>query len=84
MKQTKMPGNVPTLATRVYCTFLKGTVLPDYKCLEVISVKISLLGHVTPDIYINFNSPLIFNRLLQLLTLSDRHVSRLTSYFADF
>ncbi len=29
---------------------LKGTVSPDYKCLEVISIKGPLLGHVTPDI----------------------------------
>ncbi len=29
---------------------IKGTVSPDYKCLEVISVKSPLLGHVTPDI----------------------------------
>ncbi len=28
----------------------KGTVSPDYKCLEVISIKSPLLGHVTPDI----------------------------------
>ncbi len=28
----------------------KGTVSPDYKCLEVISTKSPLLGHVTPDI----------------------------------
>jgi hypothetical protein len=33
---------------------LKGTVLPDYKCLEVISFKSPLLGHVTPDIKKNF------------------------------
>jgi hypothetical protein len=32
---------------------LKGTVSPDYKCLEVISIKSPLLGHVTPDIYKN-------------------------------
>jgi hypothetical protein len=29
---------------------LKGTVSPDYTCLEVISIKSPLLGHVTPDI----------------------------------
>ncbi len=29
---------------------LKGTVSPDYKCLEVISIESPLLGHVTPDI----------------------------------
>ncbi len=28
----------------------KGTVSPDYKCLEVISINSTLLGHVTPDI----------------------------------
>jgi hypothetical protein len=32
-------------------TFLiKGTVSPEYKCLEVISIKSPLLGYVTPDI----------------------------------
>ncbi len=30
--------------------FFKGTVSQDYKCLEVISIKSPLLGHVTPDI----------------------------------
>jgi hypothetical protein len=29
---------------------IKGTVSPDYKCLEVISIKSPLLGDVTPDI----------------------------------
>jgi hypothetical protein len=28
----------------------KGTVSPDYRCLEVISVKSPWLGHVNPDI----------------------------------
>jgi hypothetical protein len=28
---------------------LKGTVSSDYKCLEVISIKSPLLGHVTLD-----------------------------------
>jgi hypothetical protein len=31
-------------------TIIKGTVSPDYKCLEVISIKSPLLGDVTPDI----------------------------------
>jgi hypothetical protein len=31
-------------------TLLKGTVSLDYTCLEVISIKSPLLGHVTPDI----------------------------------
>jgi hypothetical protein len=31
-------------------THFKGTVSPDYKCMEVISIKSSLLGHVAPDI----------------------------------
>jgi hypothetical protein len=31
--------------------YLKGTVSPDYKCLEVISIKSPLLGLVTPDIF---------------------------------
>ncbi len=38
----------PVLKVRVGT--LKGTVSPDYKCLEVISIKSPLLGHVTPDI----------------------------------
>jgi hypothetical protein len=29
---------------------LKGTVSPDYKCLEVISIKSPFLGHVTTGI----------------------------------
>ncbi len=41
-------------------TPLKGTVLPDYKCLEVISIKSSLLGHVTPDIKNFLNSSFNF------------------------
>jgi hypothetical protein len=32
---------------------LKGTIPPDYKCFEVISIKKTLgLGQVTPDIKI--------------------------------
>jgi hypothetical protein len=38
-----------TALKRQNCYF-KGTVSPDYKCLEVISIKSPLLGHVTPDI----------------------------------
>jgi hypothetical protein len=34
----------------IFLLDLKGTVSPDYKCLEVISIKSPLLGHVTPDI----------------------------------
>ncbi len=30
-------------------SLIKGTVSPDYKCLEVISTKSPLLGHVTLD-----------------------------------
>jgi hypothetical protein len=30
--------------------YIKGTVSPDYKCLEVISIESPLLGHITPDI----------------------------------
>jgi hypothetical protein len=33
-----------------YLKLFKGTVSPDYKCLEVILIKSPLLGHVTPDI----------------------------------
>jgi hypothetical protein len=45
----------PTLATHINMLgpaewSLKGTVSPDYKCLEVISIKSPLLGNVTPDI----------------------------------
>ncbi len=33
------------------CTRYKTVhVSPDYKCYEVISIKSTLLGHVTPDI----------------------------------
>ncbi len=39
---------------------LKGTVSPDYKCLEVISITSPLLGHVTPDIKNFFNSSFNF------------------------
>ncbi len=39
---------------------IKGTVSPDYKCLEVISIKRPLLGHVTPDIKKILNSSLNF------------------------
>ncbi len=38
----------------------KGTVSPDYKCLEVTSVKSPLIGHVTPDIENILNSPFNF------------------------
>ncbi len=38
---------------------VKGTVSPDYKCLEVVSVKSPWLGHVTPDIKNNLSFPLI-------------------------
>ncbi len=39
---------------------LKGTVSPDYKCLEVISIKSPLLGDVTPDIKKILNSSFNF------------------------
>jgi hypothetical protein len=39
--QTALPR--PVLA-------FKGTVSPDYKCFEVISIKSPWFGHVTPDI----------------------------------
>jgi hypothetical protein len=48
-------------------TRIKGTVSPDYKCLEVISIKSPLLGHVTPDIYKNFNSSFNFQWVLNIL-----------------
>ncbi len=41
------------LALTIACcvsAYIKGTVSPDYKCLEVISIKSPMLGHVTPDI----------------------------------
>ncbi len=37
-------------ACRCTISNIKGTVSPDYKGLEVISIKSPLLGHVTPDI----------------------------------
>jgi hypothetical protein len=40
--------------------YFKGTVSPDYKCLEVTSIKIPLLGHVTPDIKKILNSSFYF------------------------
>jgi hypothetical protein len=40
--------NQPELS--ILLILFKGTVSPDYKCLEVISIKSPLLGHVTPDI----------------------------------
>jgi hypothetical protein len=36
---------------------VKGTVSPDYKCVEVISIKSNWLGHVTPDITKMLNFP---------------------------
>ncbi len=41
---------VPFSSLNYHTKLLKGTVSPDYKCLEVISIKRPLLGHVTPDI----------------------------------
>jgi hypothetical protein len=38
----------------------KGTVSPDYKCLEVIAIKSPLLGHVTPEIQKILNSSFNF------------------------
>jgi hypothetical protein len=45
---------------------VKGTVSPDYKCLEVISIKDPLLGHVTLDIE---TLPLISNGLSKFLSI---------------
>jgi hypothetical protein len=47
----------------------KGTVSPDYKGLEVISIKMPLLGHVTPDTKQILNSPFIFNGPLKFISL---------------
>jgi hypothetical protein len=47
--------------------FFKGTVSPDYKWLEVISVKSPLLGHVTPDIKKILNSPFNFQCAFKVL-----------------
>jgi hypothetical protein len=50
-------GNGSWRITRV---IVKGTVSPDCKCLEVISIKSPLLGHVTPDIKKFLNSSFNF------------------------
>jgi hypothetical protein len=42
---------------------VKGIVSPDWKCLEMISIKSPWLGHVTSDIYKILNSPFNFNEL---------------------
>jgi hypothetical protein len=38
----------------------KGTVSPDYKCLEVVLIKSPLLGHVTLDTKNLFTLPFNF------------------------
>ncbi len=38
------------LVQRWFLKIFKETFSPDYNCLEVISVKSPLLGHITPDI----------------------------------
>jgi hypothetical protein len=58
---------------------LKGTVSPDYKCLEVISIKSPLLGHVTPEIKIFLTLPLIFNGPSKFLSI--RHQTHSNSPF---
>jgi hypothetical protein len=45
----KLRLNLNTVCIGEY-TVLKGTVSPDYKCLDIISIKSPWLGHVTPDI----------------------------------
>jgi hypothetical protein len=47
----------------------KVTVSPNYKWLEVISVKSPLLGHVTLDIKKFETLPLIFNGPLKFLII---------------
>jgi hypothetical protein len=49
--QSENAENAGILTNYISITILvKGTVSPDYKCLEVISIKSPLLGHVTPDL----------------------------------
>jgi hypothetical protein len=62
-------------------SFIKGTVSSDYKCLEVISIKSLLLGHVTPDILKNLTLPLIFNGPLKFLSILDQTHSNSPFYW---
>jgi hypothetical protein len=48
------------ISLEFYEMAVKGTVSPDYKGLEVTSIKTPLLGHVTPDIKKILNSPFNF------------------------
>ncbi len=58
---------------------LKGTVSPDCKCLEVISIKNPLLGNNTPDTKKFVTLPLIFNGPLNFL--STLHQTDSNSFF---
>ncbi len=58
---------------------VQGTVSPDYKCLEVISIKSSLLGHVIPDTTKILNSPFNFNGPLKFFGIL--HQTHSTSPF---
>ncbi len=49
-----------------YATF-KGTVSPDFKWLEMISIKSPWLGYVTPDIKQTLNSPLDLQWVFEVL-----------------
>jgi hypothetical protein len=44
---------------------VKGTVSPDYKCVEVISIKSYWLDHVTPDMTKMLNFPFNFFKYLE-------------------
>jgi hypothetical protein len=50
--KTKRAGAVLNLSGQYFFQSgaLKGTVSPDYKCLDRIYIKSPWLGHVTPDI----------------------------------
>jgi hypothetical protein len=41
-------------------SLFKGTVSPDYKCLDMIYIKSPWLGYVTPGIKKILNSPFNF------------------------
>jgi hypothetical protein len=60
---------------KFFLSILNGTVSPDYKCLEVISVKSPLLGHVIPDIKKSFK--LFFSFSFHFHFIFKRHNSAL-------
>jgi hypothetical protein len=61
---------------------VKGTVSSDYKCLEVISIKSPLLGHVTPDVKKkNLTLPIIFNGTSKFLSILHQTNSKSPFYW---